>query len=455
MPASGHRNLLDRYCVTCHNGQAKTANLVLDQTDVANPGGNAEIWERVVHKLRTGTMPPSNMPQPSSDSRRALVTWLETSLDAASAAKPNPGRTETLRRLNRTEYQNAVRDLLALDVDAASLLPPDESGHGFDNVTVGDLPPTLLDRYISAAQKISRLAIGSTQSSLQVDTIRLPADLTQEESCAGPADGHARRRVDFLHVRAGRRIRHPDLARARSERECLGVARPASARADSAARSGTGGNLHDSEAGRPATIRCSDKDLKERVTVRAGRHDIGVTFVREGSSLVETARQPLQARFNDRRHPRNGPAIDQVSVTGPYAAKGAENTPSRRRLFVCQPVAGSRQIQRGRRLRKTILSTLMRRAYRRPISKDEVERADGVLPRRTRRRRFRLRNRTSVERCAHQSGIPVPRGNGSEESRRPAVPTGSAISSSRRDCRFSCGAAFRTTNCSTRRFAAS
>src|SRR4029453_626748 len=109
----------------------------------------------------------------------------EARLDAASAATPNPGRTETLRRLNRTEYQNAVRDLLALDVDAASLLPPDDSGHGFDNVTVGDLPPTLLDRYISAAQKISRLAIGSTQSSLQVDTIRLPADLTQEDHVPG------------------------------------------------------------------------------------------------------------------------------------------------------------------------------------------------------------------------------------------------------------------------------
>ena len=108
-------------------------------------------------------MPPPNMPQPSAEDRRALMSWLETSLDAA-AASPNPGRTETLRRLNRTEYKNAIRDLLALDIDAGSLLPPDESGHGFDNVTVGDLPPMLLDRYISAAQKISRLAIGSTQT---------------------------------------------------------------------------------------------------------------------------------------------------------------------------------------------------------------------------------------------------------------------------------------------------
>ncbi len=138
-----------------------------------------------MRKLRTGVMPPPNMPQPSEADRLAILTWLETSLDAASAAKLNPGRTETLRRLNRTEYQNAIRDLLALDIDAASLLPADESGHGFDNVNVGDLSPTLLNRYISAAQKISRLAVGSTQSSLQSDTISLPADLTQEDQLPG------------------------------------------------------------------------------------------------------------------------------------------------------------------------------------------------------------------------------------------------------------------------------
>ena len=132
--------------------------------------------------MRTGVMPPANTPQPSGADRLAILTSLETSLDAASAAKLNPGRTDTLRRLNRTEYQNAIRDLLALDIDAASLLPADESGHGFDNVNVSDLSATLLNRYISAAQKISRLAVGSTQSSLQSDTISLPADLTQDVS---------------------------------------------------------------------------------------------------------------------------------------------------------------------------------------------------------------------------------------------------------------------------------
>jgi cytochrome c5 len=183
--ASGHRQTIDRYCVTCHNQRLVTAGLKLDEANVANPGEGAELWEKVVRKLRTGMMPPPNMPQPSIEERQALVSWLETSLDKTAAAKPNPGRTETLRRLNRTEYQNAIRDLLSVDIDAASLLPADESGHGFDNVTVGDLPPALLDRYISAAQKISALAIGNTQTSLQSDIIRVPPDVTQEEHVEG------------------------------------------------------------------------------------------------------------------------------------------------------------------------------------------------------------------------------------------------------------------------------
>src|SRR5262249_2445405 len=132
---SGHRRVIDRYCVTCHNKKLKTAGLMLDEADVAHPDVAAESWEKGVRKLRTSTMPPPNMPQPSIKERGALLAWLEASLDAAAAAKANPGRTETLRRLNRTEYQNAIRDLLPLDIDATSLLPADESGHGFDNVT--------------------------------------------------------------------------------------------------------------------------------------------------------------------------------------------------------------------------------------------------------------------------------------------------------------------------------
>src|SRR6266850_403963 len=184
-PVPGNRQVIDRYCVTCHNQKLKTAGLMLDEADITRPAAAGEVWEKVFRKLHTSTMPPPNMPQPSIEERKALLSWLETSLDQAAAAKPNPGRTDTLRRLNRTEYQNAIRDLLLLDIDATSLLPPDESGYGFDNVTVGDLPPALVDRYISAAQKISRLAIGSAQGSLQSDIVRVAPDLTQEEHAAG------------------------------------------------------------------------------------------------------------------------------------------------------------------------------------------------------------------------------------------------------------------------------
>src|SRR5438477_1459479 len=183
--APDQRQFLDKYCATCHNDRLKTGGLSLDKAEVSKPDAQPEVWEKVVRKLRTGVMPPPNMLQPPKSDRLAMATWLEISLDAAAAAKPNPGRTETLRRLNRTEYQNAIRDLLALNIDAASLLPADESANGFDNVTVGDLPPTLLDRYISAAQKISSLAIGTAQSSVQSEIVRLPADLTQEEYVAG------------------------------------------------------------------------------------------------------------------------------------------------------------------------------------------------------------------------------------------------------------------------------
>src|SRR5690242_18452265 len=369
--SANQRQFLDRYCATCHNDRLKTGGMSLEHVDIARPDAQPEIWEKVVRKLRTGVMPPANMPQPPKDDRLAMTAWLENSLDAAWAAKPNPGRTETLRRLNRTEYQNAIRDLLALDIDAASLLPADESGRGFDNVIVGDLSPTLLSRYISAAQKISSLAVGRSPSSLRNDIIRLPADLSQEEQMPGlpfgtrggvsvpytfPEDGEYEIQIWLMRDLAGsvggfRENREHQLL-VLIDREQAGsftLRKPATPDDDT-------------------TI---DKNLKLRVSVHAGPHSLAVTFVQDGSSLIETARQPTQSRFNERRHPRTGPAISQVSVTGPYAGEGAKDTPSRRRLFVCRP-AGQDKEQEEKCARE-ILSTLMRRAYRRPIAKAEVD----------------------------------------------------------------------------------
>ena len=369
-PAPSQRQFLDRYCVSCHNERLKTGGLSLVQVDLSKPGAQPELWEKVVRKLHTGVMPPPNMPQPPAADRLAMVTWLDSSLDAAAAAKPNPGRTETLRRLNRTEYQNSIRDLLALDIDAGSLLPADESGHGFDNVIVGDLSATLLNRYISAAQKISRLAVGSTQSSLQSDTISLPADLTQEDQLPGLPLG-TRGGISTPYTFAQDGEYEIQILLARNLEGLVSGLREA--------RSHQLVVLLDREPIKTFTIQkpangddtLLDKDLKVRVTVNAGPHMLGVTFVKEGSSLVDTPRQPTVSRFNDRRYPRTAPAINQVSVTGPYTPKGAGDTPSRRRLFVCRPTAPDSAQEE--KCAATILSTLMRRAYRRPVAKADVD----------------------------------------------------------------------------------
>ena len=368
--ASSHRRTLDRYCVTCHNEKLATAGLKLDQADVANPGGGAEVWEKVVRKLRTGIMPPPNMPQPSADDRRALVSWLENSLDKEAAAKPNPGRTETLRRLNRTEYQNAIRDLLAVDIDAAALLPPDESGHGFDNVTVGDLPPALLDRYISAAQKISALAVGSTQTSLQSDIIRVPPDVTQEGHVEGlPIGTRGGVLVPYTFSQDGAYDIQIYLARSYSG-DIEGLKDPEQTHEVTVLldRTPIGGFTIQKPANGDDSL--LDKNLKIRVSVTAGPHQLGVTFPRNASSLLETARQPLLARFNERRHPRVTPAISQVSITGPYDPKGADETPSRNRIFVCEPTDARDE----EACAKKILSALMRRAYRHPVAEADLER---------------------------------------------------------------------------------
>ena len=363
--------MLDRYCVTCHNQRLVTAGLKLDEADVANPGEGAEIWEKVVRKLCTGMMPPPNMPQPSMEDRRALLSWLETSLDKAAAAKPNPGRTETLRRLNRTEYQNAIRDLLSVDIDAASLLPADESGHGFDNVTVGDLPPALLDRYISAAQKISALAIGSTQTSLQSDIIRVPPDVTQEGHVSGlPIGTRGGVLVPYTFAQDGEYDIQIYLARGYSG-DVDGLKDPQPHEIKLLLDRTPIGEF---TVQRPANGDDSliDRNLKIRVPVTAGPHQLGVTFLKNSSSLIETARQPLQSRFNERRHPRITPAISQVSVTGPYAAAGcgrhAEPPPDIRLPAKPTPAASEEACA------KKILSTLMRRAYRRSISEADLER---------------------------------------------------------------------------------
>ena len=198
LAADSPRAVLDQYCVTCHNQKLKTAGLALDQLDPDHVATAPATWEKVVRKLRTGAMPPAGMPRPAQPAYDSLISNLETSLDRAAALQPNPGRA-TLHRLNRTEYGNAIRDLLNLDVDASALLPTDDASFGFDNIAdVLTVSPALLERYMSAAGKISRLAVGDPKTSPIIDTYRVRADVTQNDHIDGLP----------LGTRGGVRIEH-------------------------------------------------------------------------------------------------------------------------------------------------------------------------------------------------------------------------------------------------------
>src|SRR5207249_2000390 len=277
-----------------------------------------------------------------------------------------PGRTETLRRLNRTEYENVIRDLLALEIDASELLPKDDASRGFDNVTVGNLSPALLDRYITAAQKISRLAVGAPRRSPGGDTFRIRADLTQEERVEGlPIGTRGGALIPYTFPQDGDYEIQIRLTRDRND-EVEGLHEPHEVEV-----------LLDRE--RTATFTVAppkdrnfdkvDQHLKARIPVKAGPHQLGITFVKNPSSLLETKRQPYAAHFNLHRHPRIGPAIYQVSINGPYDPQGPGDSPSRRKMFVVKPT----KPQDEDRCAKKILFTLARRAYRRRVTDDDLK----------------------------------------------------------------------------------
>jgi hypothetical protein len=362
--------LVEQHCASCHNSQVKNGGLDLESVRLDDVTKHTDVWERVVRKLRARQMPPVGMNRPEESTYSTVVAWLSDSLDKASAGHPNPGRTDTFRRLTRPEYQNAIRDLLALDIDPNELLPKDEASHGFDNVTVGDLSPTLLDRYISASQKISRAAIGALRRSPGGDTFRVRADLTQEEHVEGlPVGTRGGALIPYTFPRDGEYEVQIRLTRDRNE-EIEGLRAPHELEL-----------LLDRERVKLFTVTPPpdknyervDQGLKLRFPVTAGPHKLGVTFLKTPSALLEMKRQPYQAHFNMHRHPRITPAIYQVSINGPYAAKGPGDTPSRRRIFVCQPAKASDEEGCAER----ILSALMHRAYRRPVTSVDLQKPMG------------------------------------------------------------------------------
>jgi len=360
---AGQKAVLDRYCVTCHNDRLKTADLSLENIDLGHVPAGAPTWEKVVRKLRTGAMPPAGRPRPDKDAYSSMVNWLEGELDRDASAHPNPGRTESLHRLNRAEFQNAVRDLLALDIDVAALLPADDMSYGFDNMAgVLKITPSLLERYLTAARQISRVAVGNPKLPPTAETFRLKADLFQDagfdELPIGtrggtaihyhfPLDGQYKIAVEPLGGGADSHELEISVDGARVKVFTLG-----------ARRGQGGGQGYDSEG----------EALEVRVPVKAGPRVVGVTFVRKTSALVEGVREPFMVTHAEGDN-RSQPAVGAVTITGPFEATGVSDTPSRERIFVCRPATRAAEAGCARQ----IVSGLARRAYRRPVSDSEIQ----------------------------------------------------------------------------------
>lgn len=383
-----HQASLTTYCSTCHNARLKTAGLSFDTLDLTNVARDASAWEKVVRKLRAGAMPPPGSPRPDAATSNGIVGYLEASLDRAAAAAPNPGRTDAFHRLNRTEYRNAVRDLLALDLDVSALVPADAADQqGFDNMAgTLSVSPTLLERYVSAARKISRLAVGLPPLAPTIDTYRVPLNFNQSDRTSDdlpfgsrggiavrhhfPVDGEyafrIRLQTNYVGYLRGLQQSHQfdlRLDGARIKQFRLGGDAPGKP-----APMSYEGNIFGSPEWE-AWAHHADEGLEVRMPVKAGPRLVGVAFPREMWE-AEGVLQPNQFEFAlavDARQDAN-PALGSLEIAGPYGATGTDETPSRGRIFTCRPSGDLDADACARR----ILSTLARRAYRRPVNDGDV-----------------------------------------------------------------------------------
>ena len=385
------RAVLDRYCVTCHNGRLRTAGLALDALGVEQVGGHAEAWEKVVRKLRARAMPPAGRPRPDQATYEAVASVLETALDRAAANNPNPGRTAT-HRLNRSEYANAIRDLLDLEVDGRALLPPDDADLGFDNMAdILSMSPARLERYLSAARRIARLALGDpagapTSETYVVPKLRFQDHRMSEDLPFGSRGGLAIRHhfpVDAEYdIRIRLRRQLYGYIRGLQTRQQLEVridGRRVAAftvggpRGTPPPQTYTGTALGD-RAWEEHTLH-GDGSLALRVPVAAGPRRLGVAFVQERTErdgvLQPRATAKTLAIAERWSSPSEAPeaAVELVGVSGPFHATGPGETPSRRRILVCEPAGAAEEEPCARE----VLSTIARRAYRRPLTPPDVE----------------------------------------------------------------------------------
>jgi hypothetical protein len=391
--SASQKQLVDRYCVSCHNQRLKTGGLTLDDADVRNPASAAPVWEKVVRKLRAGVMPPAGRPRPDTQEQEAFVVWLESQLDRAAAAQPNPGRTETFHRLNRAEYRNAVRDLLGLDIDVASLLPADDASYGFDNIAgVLRMSPTLLDRYLAAALNVSRVAVGAGSASPGAETFRVPPDLSQEQHLDGlPLGTRGGILVRYTFPHDGEYEIKAKLARDTEDN----IPRFDETHELEVTVDGARVHMFTLE-GDPLTQAPRDRNplarvrqdldakLEIRVPIKAGPRALGLAFLKKPSAQVDTVyagafsppnlalKQPFHRPYagglgND--DTRFQPHLASVTISGPFNARVASETPSRQRIFVCRPRQASAEVACATR----ILRTLARRAYRRPVDDADLK----------------------------------------------------------------------------------
>jgi mono/diheme cytochrome c family protein len=378
--AASAKAVIDQYCTGCHNDAERTADFTLERVSLTNVAEHAEEWEAVVKKLRGRMMPPAGEPLPDADVSAELVAYLEGQLDAAATAEPNPGR-KSLHRLNRNEYGNAVRDLLGLTIDASAYLPNDSEAYGFDNIAdVLGTDPSLMDRYLSAAWKVTSAAMGDTDIAATVATYRVPPDRSQTDHVDGLPFG----------TRGGLLVRHhfpvdgEYVIKPKLWRNTVDVVRGTETPHDLEV-SLDGGRLSLTRFGGPEdevpaqmfpgrTADEIDRRFETRVSVKAGEHDVGVAFAKKSSAARQEVLQPFQREKHDARMDVGIPELEQIVIEGPLAIAGPGESPSRTRIFTCYPASEAEAAPCAER----ILSSLARRAYRRPITDGERDRLIGL-----------------------------------------------------------------------------
>jgi hypothetical protein len=397
--------VIDQYCVGCHNQKLQTAGLALDSVDPREASAHADVWEKVVRKLRMGQMPPAGLPRPDQATYDALSAWLETEIDRGAMARPNPGRTAAFHRLNRAEYQNAIRDLLGIELDVASLLPIDPATAGLDNMAnMLSISPALMARYTSAARKISRLAVGLAPPAPVAETYSVSSKLNQdahlgEDFTLGsrgglafrhyfPIDGEYEvkvtlKREGYLEYPKEPSLLDLRLDGARVQRFTVDgddKTKPVPLSYD--ARTVPGDRLWEASYGYSTRLESPSNadNLTVRVPVKAGPHQVSAAFVEklaEPDGVLQAGRVAFAGGDELKRSVNDNdivslltrPEVTSVAITGPYNDTRPEDAATRQKILVCQPTGRTNEAACA----KTIVTRLARLAYRRPVTDSEVQ----------------------------------------------------------------------------------